>query len=107
MLQRVTEIVGVGKFARCRAPGDPLRFAPLTVVWAENARGKTTLAAVLRSLSTANPAPLLARARLSAGGDPLVELRFDDKPVKFDGKAWSPGPCPMHVFDDAFVADNV
>jgi wobble nucleotide-excising tRNase len=51
MLQRIISIRNVGRFRNCAAAGD-VTFRRFTLVFAENARGKTTLCALLRSLSS-------------------------------------------------------
>jgi hypothetical protein len=49
----------------------PLR---LTLVYAENGRGKTTFAAILRSLATGDPLPIAERQRLAAQHPPHIIL---------------------------------
>ncbi|MCB1882287.1 MAG: hypothetical protein KDI54_19900, partial [Gammaproteobacteria bacterium] len=48
------------------------QFAPLTLIYAENGRGKTTLSAILRSLATGDPIPIIERRRLAAQHPPHV-----------------------------------
>jgi len=55
MLQRVISIKNVGRFKSCTALGD-VTFRRFTLIFAENARGKTTFCAILRSLFTNTPA---------------------------------------------------
>lgn len=52
-----------------------LSLKRLTLIYADNGRGKTTLAAVLRSLGTGNSDPILDRHRLGSGDPPHVILR--------------------------------
>ena len=73
MLQRVISIKNVGRFRDCAASGD-VTFRRYTLVFAENARGKTTLAAVLRSLATGDPQLVLERHRLGAQHPPHIVL---------------------------------
>ena len=65
MIERLIRVENVGVFTEARAGGDPTRFDPLTLVYAENGRGKTTLSAILRSLVTGDPAYVTERARIS------------------------------------------
>jgi wobble nucleotide-excising tRNase len=51
MIDRIRLIRNIGQFDSVSA-GANIPLARLTVVYAENGRGKTTLAAVLRSLAT-------------------------------------------------------
>ena len=58
MLQRIISIRNVGRFRRCVAAGD-VTFRRFTIIFSENARGKTTLCAILRSLFTNTPAIII------------------------------------------------
>ena len=55
----------------------------LVLGYAENGRGKTTLAAVLRSLGSGDPVPIIERHRLAAANPPhivlLPELPFEGR----------------------------
>jgi len=80
---------------------------PFTLVYSENGRGKTTLCALLRSLSTSDPEPLHARKRVSAKAGPHAVVTVSGLDRAFDGTAWGgPGPTVL-VFDDHFTAANV
>ena len=54
MLQRVISIKNIGRFRNCAAVGD-VTFRRFTLIFSENGRGKATLCAILRSLSTNMP----------------------------------------------------
>src|SRR5262249_24792287 len=90
------------------SPGAALPFSCLTLVYAENGRGKTTLSSVLHSLSTGDAQPILERARLGASNTPHVVLTLSDGGTRiFQNGAWSAPLSEISVFDDAFVAANV
>lgn len=55
MLERIEEIKGVGLFHD--ANGKPHKFQKATVLYADNGRGKSTLASILRSLSEETVSP--------------------------------------------------
>lgn len=97
----------VGVFDSVTA-GANIALARLTLIYAENGRGKTTLAAILRSLATGDPIPIIERRRLAARDAPHVVLDCDNgQQVVFQNSAWS-RPLPnMAVFDDVFVDQNV
>jgi wobble nucleotide-excising tRNase len=63
MLQRVISIKNVGCFKNCVAASD-VAFQGYTLIFAANARGKTTLCDVLRSLSKNEPGLIIGRATL-------------------------------------------
>src|SRR5882724_11038254 len=81
----------------------------LTLIYAENARGKTTLAAILRSLGTGEPLPISERHRLGAAQSPeaVIECTGSTSPACFQNGAWSRTYPDVLVFDDFFVDRNV
>ncbi len=107
MVRTLSMLRNTGKFENV-TEGANLPFAPLTVIYAENARGKTTLAAILRSLATGNPNLILERHRLTAQHPPhiVVELNAGDSAVFQDG-VWSQILPQLAIFDDLFVIENV
>lgn len=86
-----------------------ITLARLTLVYAENGRGKTTLAAVLRSLAMGDPIPITERRRLAAQQPPHIVLDCDggSSPAVFENGTWNRTLANMVVFDDVFVDQNV
>jgi len=84
-------------------------LARLTVVYSENGRGKTTLAAVLRSLATGDPIPITERRRLAAQHPPHVVLECSGGPpaAVFENNIWNRTVPDIVVFDDVFIDENV
>lgn len=106
MLERIQLIRNIGQFDSVNA-GAQLPLTKLTLIYAENGRGKTTLASILRSLGTGDPDLVLERHRLGAANPPHVVLGITGATVQFQNGAWS-APLPeIAIFDDAFVAANV
>ena len=108
MISRILLIRNLGTFDSVTA-GRDLPLDSLTLVYAENGRGKTTLAAVLRSLSTGDPLPIAQRRRLSAQHPPhvVVEWSGSDSDAVFENDAWSRPHPDILVFDDVFIDENV
>jgi wobble nucleotide-excising tRNase len=98
----------VGQFDSVVA-GANLPLARLSVVYAENGRGKTTLAAILRSLASGDPLPIAERHRLAAQHPPHVVLECSGgpPPAVFENNVWSRTLPDMLIFDDVFVDENV
>lgn len=96
----------IGQFDSVAA-GAQMPFAKLTLVYAENGRGKTTLAAVLRSASGNNPQLVEERQRLGAANPPHIVIERPNGTVVFQNGAWSATLPMVAVFDDVFVAENV
>lgn len=107
MVDRIQLLRNVGQFDNV-APAQQLGFEKLTVVYAENGRGKTTLAAVLRSLGSGDAAAITERKRLGAAHDPHVIVNLGAGGLAtFANGAWSVADSRVAVFDDEFVATNV
>ena len=108
MIDRIGLIRNIGQFDSVSS-GANIPLARLTVVYAENGRGKTTLAAVLRSLATGDPVPIAERRRLAAQHPPHVVLDCDGGPpaAMFQNNAWNRTVPNLVVFDDIFVDQNV
>jgi wobble nucleotide-excising tRNase len=84
-----------------------LALAPLTLIYAENGRGKTTLSAILRSLSTDTALPIMERHRLGSANSPCIVIDCDGSPSKFQNGAWNHSVPNMAIFDDTFVDENI
>ena len=106
MLDRIQLLRNIGQFDSVKA-GAQLPLSKLALIYAENGRGKTTLAAILRSLGTGDPTSILERHRLSATNAPHVVLRSNGTSFVFENEAWSATHPNLAVFDDVFVAQNV
>ena len=99
-------IQNVGRFESVQGNTETT-FRPLTLVYSENGRGKTTVCAMLRSLATGDSTAILERRRLSATTESKAVVKISGSTVSFDGIRWSaPGP-PIAIFDDHFVDANV
>ena len=107
MIKYVKYIQNIGRFARVEDSTDALALKLLSLIYSENGRGKTTLCAILRSLSSGDSAPILERHRLSANSESKVTLDVDGSDVVFDGNAWSTDGPRVLVFDEYFVDANV
>jgi wobble nucleotide-excising tRNase len=107
MIKLLQFIGNVGQFEAVSAPQIPL--APVTLIYAENGRGKTTIAAVLRSLATGNPIPITERRRLGVDDPPCVVIDCDGgpRPAVFANGVWNRTVPNLAVFDDVFVDQNV
>ena len=108
MLETIKFLGNVGAFESVDS-GATLPLGPLTLIFAENGRGKTTLAAVLRSLATGDDTPISERRRLGADKPPKVVIGLQDgAKVVFGEDGWNVDPLgTLRIFDDQFVATNV
>jgi len=106
MLHSIRQISGIGQFNNIGA-GPATRLERLTLIYADNGCGKTTLCAILRSLSTGDALPICRRARLGAASPPEVVLDDGGEPLRYHDDRWSRALPEIVVFDDQFVEENV
>jgi len=107
LLERLQLFRSVGQFDAV-SDGARIALAPLTLGFAENGRGKTTLAAILRSLSTNDPLPIMERTRLGAANAPHVVIDTGGgQTAVFQNGAWNRAVADISVFDDEFINENV
>lgn len=107
MVRALNLLRNVGKFEDVTA-GAQLPFGRVTVIYAENARGKTTLAALLRSLASGRAELVTERARLGSLQPPHIVIDTGSgAPAVFQNGAWSSTAPDILIFDDTFVSENV
>ena len=108
MINRIKLLQNIGTFNSDSA-AESLELKRLSLLYADNARGKTTIAAVLRSLATDDPLPIAERHRFGSQHPPKVALACQDEPsdILFQGGAWNKTLTNIKVFDEYFVDENV
>jgi len=107
MLLKIDRFEELGRFAALQHKAPQL--AKLSLVYARNGYGKSTLSAVMRSVSENAPNYLLSRKRLGSLKPCIVELKFDGgSQARFDGATWkTPSPAQVYVFDQEFIHQNL
>ena len=106
MIERIISIKNIGKFLNCKAAGD-VTFRRLTLIYAENGRGKTTFCDIVRSLKTNNGDRIAGRKTLGTSGSPFAEILVSGNKLTFKNGSWSQPHPTISVFDSAFVHENV
>lgn len=108
MIRRICLLRNIGQFDSVDAAAT-ITLGRLVLIYAENGRGKTTLAAVLRSLGTGNPIPIAERRRLTAAHPPHVVLDCEGGPpdAVFQDGRWTRTLPHLAIFDDVFVDANI
>lgn len=108
MIQSISLIRNLGTFNSDSASASQ-SFKRLTLIYADNGRGKTTLAAMFRSLATSDPQPIIERKRLGASHPPHIVLKQQEHSsiLKFQNGMWNRTLPNLRVFDDIFVNKNV
>jgi wobble nucleotide-excising tRNase len=106
MLERISEIQGIGLLYD--AKGKQHAFRKATLIYGDNGRGKSTLATILRSLSTGDVSLISLRKTIDGHLPPKVLLQFENgHKVNFDSGAWSQLRPEVLVFDADFIDRNV
>lgn len=109
MLKRITRIKNIGLLHDVSAAGTAWEKA--TLIYAENGRGKSTLASVLRSCGSGDVALINTRKTLDSNNPPEVEVQFENggklTVVSYVGGAWTSTKPEILVFDAEFVEKNV
>lgn len=102
MLQEIRFIQSIGHFEEAK-PLQNTRLGPCTLIFGENGWGKSTVADILRSLSTNNPSILAGRTTLNVTVPQKAILHVAGQNAVFQNGAWS---CPrpaVTVYDSSFV----
>lgn len=106
MLLKIESIEEIGRFAtlKHKAP----QFGALTLIFARNGYGKSTLCSILRSAAEQDGFLISARRRLGALGASLANTQWKKHgAVKFSAGAWNSCPGPVHIFDAEYVHRNL
>lgn len=106
MIHKIIKIQNVGLFQDIP---QPLTLGKITGIYAENGRGKSTLASILRSSATNDPSILSSRHTIDKPTDPqFVDILWGaGRRSKFERGAWSDASPEIAIFDSAFVEQNV
>jgi wobble nucleotide-excising tRNase len=104
-LKKITKLQNIGKFHKASISGGEYR--KYTLFYAGNGRGKTTLCAVLRSLKTGSATLIEDRRTLGETAPPEVQLLLDGSVAAFANSKWNATVDALHIFDGAFVTENV
>ena len=106
MIERIHLLRNFGQFDSVSPPPDTA-FSPFTLLYAENGRGKTTIATLLHSLATGDASLVTERHRLGAQHSPHIVVGHGGAQITFQNGNWSQALPDIAIFDDAFVAANV
>ncbi|WP_292594996.1 AAA family ATPase [Mesotoga sp. UBA5847] len=106
MIEKILSIKNIGRFRNCKPRGD-VSFRKLTLLFAENGRGKTTLCAILRSLQTGQSEFISERKTLGTTDSASVQIRLGGNTHTFGTNGWSSIHSDIVVFDSVFIHDNV
>lgn len=107
MIKKFKLIRNVGAFDSYAACGD-VDLEKLSLIYAENGRGKTTLSAILRSLKTGSSILIEERKRLGQHNNPHIAIEGECAPdLVYQNGSWSQTVPNIRIFDDHFTHTNI
>ncbi|MCS5712782.1 AAA family ATPase [Candidatus Berkiella aquae] len=106
MLQEVKYVQNIGRFAQAKPVAHAV-FGKCTLIFGENAWGKSTLADILRSLTTWNSEIIIGRKTLAGGPEQKAILQINGQAVSFNGDSWTGIKPKIAIYDSTFINDNV
>lgn len=109
MLRKLIRVNNVG-LLRDGVP-TPAEFRTVTLVYAENGRGKTTVANILRAVTQGDAQAIQDGRTIDSDEAPHINLLCGEgntnSSVVLDNGVWTGTPPEILVFDATFVEDNV
>jgi wobble nucleotide-excising tRNase len=106
MIDKIVHVKNIGRFLNYNASGD-VSLRKLSLIYAENGRGKTTLCAILRSLQTGKSEYISERKALACTDSPGVYVRIDNDSYEYSDGNWSHTYRNLAIFDPVFINENV
>ncbi len=106
MLKKIISIKNVGKFLSYKAVGD-VELRRLNLIYGENARGKTTLCDIYRSLRTGDSQYIMGRSSLGKNNDSEILIRLESRNATFKDQKWDEAYPDIEIFDSTFIHENV
>ncbi len=111
MIHKVENITSVGRFRQFQATGD-IVFQKVTLIYADNGIGKTTLASIFRALALNDPTLVQKRVTTNATQAQAVQIiQRDTAGVDthhtYRTTGWSNAFDHLEIFDTHFVNSNV
>lgn len=110
MLEKVICIDNVGVIKK-GTKQNAVNFEKVTLIYADNARGKSTLSSLFLACSSANVEDVVSRKTVGSASQQKVVLRFNSQNIafnsEFDGVEWKGEKPNLHVFNQEFVERNV
>ncbi len=106
LLTKILNIEGVGLLRKVTG-GNKQPFGKVTFLYAENGRGKSTLASVLTSCATRESDLIEDRVTIDAQVQPAAKLMFESARAEYKNGSWTGFTPDILVYDGHFVNSNV
>ena len=107
MIRKILKLQNVG-LLQDATQGSAVDLAKVCAIYADNGRGKSTFAAVMRACGLADAARLNARKTIDSAGSPEITFLLPTgSHIEFKSNAWSGSSPQIVVFDSEFAEQNV
>ena len=107
MIRKILKLQNVGLLQDATQNG-AVDLARVTAIYADNGRGKSTLATVLRACQLGDAGRLQAKKTIDATNDPEVKFLLPTgSHVDFTANVWATMLPDIVVFDSEFVEQNI
>lgn len=108
MISKIRQIRGIGRFKNF-VPDPPIELGDVTIIFGENGKGKSSLAAIFRSIASGNLDDLDRRTTIGANRKSIVIGLDDGNKIAYSspGQTWSRILDNLLVFDETFIHENV
>ncbi len=110
MIEKIIKLKNVGLLADA-VPLQPIALDEATIFYAENGRGKSTLASIFHSFSIGDGQRLVAKQTIDSDDPPeiefIVKYGSTKRTVTFSNSNWQDSLPSIIVFDSDFVDKNV
>lgn len=106
VLKKFLRIQNVARFEGYAPSGD-VEFRKFNIVYGDNGRGKSSLCAILRSLSRGDAGCLKPLSTVGAKGEPEVDVLVDTSKISYSHGNWSRSGPAIEIFDNEFIEENV
>jgi wobble nucleotide-excising tRNase len=111
MLHKIEKLISIGKFRNYQATG-AVHFDKLTTIYGDNGGGKTTLTAILRSLTNNNSEIIKSRISTNHSNPQAAQISCKDATgtktfYTYGTAGWSVTLPDVEIFDIHFVNDNI
>ena len=107
MISKILKLTNLGLLQNA-TQGGSVTLGQVTAIYADNGRGKSTLAAMLRACQLGDAGRLNARKTIDIAFAPEVTLLLPTgSQVEFTANAWNKALPDIVIFDSEFVERNV
>ena len=106
MIEKIVKLRGIGLLYE-PLPSGAIQLKPVTLIYAENGRGKSTFAAICHSLACGESYLVEEKKTLGGSYTPEVHFRIQGQSFEFRDGQWTNLCSNILVFDELFIEKNV